>query len=467
MSSSAPRNGERMIHQDFIARIRYANNLPPPPNPPKLLDIPNTGLSSGQYTNPSFASRLARDQPLNIEADAELGMPLDLVGMPNIFEGDESSIQPPAVQPQIHPHDRPLLRPLATLGRPKGTDTSVSFLRRTEYISSMSKRAPSAVNAFLQPKLKRPEKRRVAEPEAGSPAAIRRKIEKSFEIAQRYAKDPRSVPHPTKKPGVHVVESYPFIPDLDAFPDAGAYVTVKLQNNPVPASAVYDRRLLSSILRPIPKTAEEEEIYAAALEAYERDPDSYPKPSNLLDYQYFLPADAQVGERFRASFDIDNPDRAAPELYTHSSKDLGPCFQFTRLRAYETTKETEFEAPDKYSDELIVAFSDLEGPAAGDHHVLRQRAAYFYPVMQRATIRPQREKNILRTMSQAEPPENEVNQLDIAIADPGEEMRDVARRFKANPLLAHTEAQGDEQPEDDRRGGNRSGTDLDAEGEED
>jgi hypothetical protein len=87
--SSAPRSGERMIHQDFIARIRFSNALPPPPHPPKLLDIPNTGLASGQYTTPGFASRLAREQPLNIEADAELGMPLDLVGMPGVFDGDE------------------------------------------------------------------------------------------------------------------------------------------------------------------------------------------------------------------------------------------------------------------------------------------------------------------------------------------------------------------------------------------
>jgi hypothetical protein len=94
MSSSAPRGAERMIHQDYIARIRYSNVLPPPPNPPKLLEIPNTGLASGQYTTPGYASRLARDQPLNIEADAELGMPLDLVGMPGIFDGDESCKQP-------------------------------------------------------------------------------------------------------------------------------------------------------------------------------------------------------------------------------------------------------------------------------------------------------------------------------------------------------------------------------------
>jgi len=81
---------QRAVHQDYIARIRYSNALPPPPNPPKLLDIPNTGLSSGQYTSAGYASQLARAQPLNIEVDAELGMPIDLVGMPGIFDGDES-----------------------------------------------------------------------------------------------------------------------------------------------------------------------------------------------------------------------------------------------------------------------------------------------------------------------------------------------------------------------------------------
>lgn len=75
--------------QDYMARIRYSNTLPPPPCPPKLLQIPNTGLSSGQYTSVGFASRLAREQALNIEADAELGMPIDLVGIPGVFEGDE------------------------------------------------------------------------------------------------------------------------------------------------------------------------------------------------------------------------------------------------------------------------------------------------------------------------------------------------------------------------------------------
>ena len=88
--SSGQRGGDRHVHQDYIARIRYSNVLPPPPNPPKLLDMPGTGLLDSQYTTPAFASRLAREQPLNIETDAEMGMPIDLVGLPGVFDGDES-----------------------------------------------------------------------------------------------------------------------------------------------------------------------------------------------------------------------------------------------------------------------------------------------------------------------------------------------------------------------------------------
>ena len=79
---------ERVVHQDYIVRQRYSNALPPPPGAPKLLEIPYEGLS--KYTSPAYANRLIREQPPNIEADAFLGMPIDLVGMPGIFHGDES-----------------------------------------------------------------------------------------------------------------------------------------------------------------------------------------------------------------------------------------------------------------------------------------------------------------------------------------------------------------------------------------
>lgn len=86
---SSNRQPEKVYHQDYIARIRYSNTLPPPPNPPKLLDIPGTGLAGGQYASASYGTRLAREQELNTDADAELGMDIDLVGIPGVFDGKE------------------------------------------------------------------------------------------------------------------------------------------------------------------------------------------------------------------------------------------------------------------------------------------------------------------------------------------------------------------------------------------
>ena len=80
----------RVIHQDYIVRQRYSNVLPPPPGAPKLLEIETPDEALKKYCKPEFLSRLLAEEPLNIEADAFLGMPIDLVGMPGIFDGDES-----------------------------------------------------------------------------------------------------------------------------------------------------------------------------------------------------------------------------------------------------------------------------------------------------------------------------------------------------------------------------------------
>ncbi|KZZ97637.1 RNA polymerase II-associated, Paf1 [Moelleriella libera RCEF 2490] len=427
MSSSAVRSGERMVHQDFIARIRYSNALPPPPNPPKLLDIPNTGLSSGQYTNPGFASRLAREQPLNIEADAELGMPLDLVGMPGVFDGDERSIQAPDQTPAVHPHDRPLLRPIAALGKPKVAEANVSFLRRTEYISSITpKRFEGGNPRALLAKARKPA-RLPLDAAADSPEVIKRKIDRSFDIAKQDLRDPKRVKHPTKK-HLKLVEAIPLLPDLDAFPDSGAYVTVKFSNNPVASSTQYDTRLLSGLFRPIDRTQAEEAAYEAALEAHEHDPHNNPKPQNLMNYDFYLGQSTSVAANFRRKFDLDDPAHRDDSLYTHQG-DGGGYFQFNRVRAYETEKETELDHPTKYDEEIILAYND-------DDTYPKQKAMYYYPIMQKTTIRPQRTKNIARTIGLPPTDEEEqiVDQLDVTVDDPTEEMRDAMTKYAKNPL---------------------------------
>lgn len=446
-SSSRTGTGEnRPIHQDFIARIRYSNALPPPPHPPKLLDIPNIGLASGQYTAPSFASRLAREQPLNIEADAELGMPLDLVGMPGVFDGDESckypvkytiltdvalrltlklAIQAPAQPPAPHPHDRALLRPLSTLGKPKVADPSVSFLRRTEYISSVTSKARPETGPLrnLNSTARRPLKRPSPEPDKDSPAYIKRKIDQSFSIAAANLKDKNRVKHPTKR-NVKLLDSYPLLPDLDAFPDSGAYVVVKFTNNPVPPSKTYDRRLLNGLFRPIEKTDAEDEAYQLALQAHEHDPHNNPKPASSMNYDFYLSDSVDTADKFRQKFDVNNPNHDDDGLYTHKNSD-GPNFQFTRVRAYETAQEVELNHDTKYDEEVVIAFD----------HDAGQKAAYYYPVMQRSTIRPQRAKNIARTIGLAEIQDQDqvIHQLDVTVSDPDDQLKQVMDGFKEHP----------------------------------
>ena len=87
------------FHQEYIASLRYRNDLPPPDMPPKLLDIPHEGLS--RFTGPGFASNLARREEPNIDVDAEGGMPIDLVGIPGLHLGDESGKRMPLIANEI------------------------------------------------------------------------------------------------------------------------------------------------------------------------------------------------------------------------------------------------------------------------------------------------------------------------------------------------------------------------------
>ncbi|KAI8962488.1 Paf1-domain-containing protein [Daldinia sp. FL1419] len=437
--ASSSRSGEhRPVHQDFIARIRFSNALPPPPNPPKLLDIPNTGLASGQYTAPSFASRLAREQPLNIEADAELGMPLDLVGMPGIFDGDESSIQAPAQPPQIHPHDRALLRAPGSLGHPKPAEANVSFLRRTEYISSVTtKRPDSGALRTNNPAPKRPLKQPSPERNVDDPAHIKKKIDEGFAIAAANLKDKTRVKHPSKR-NLKLVDAYPLIPDLEAFPDSGAYVTFKFTHNPLPTARTYDKRLLSGILKPISKTEAEEAAFAMAMQAHERDPLHVPKPQNLMDYDFFLSDSLDASERFRQKFDIENPDHDDDSLYTHKSNGK-PNFLYPRVRTYETAQELELNNQTKYDEEVVLAFNDDEA--------IDQKAAFYYPVMQRSVIKPQRNKNIARTIgimpADLNIEERNVDQLDVVVEDPSDETRTWMSLYRDHPYGKEEDGEGE------------------------
>ena len=267
--------------------------------------------------------------------------------------------------------------------------------------------------------------RRALEAAADSPQAIKRKIDQSFEFAERDLNDVKKLKHPTKK-HLQLVEAVPLIPDLDAFPDSGAYVTIKFLTNPVQSGSEYDNRLLSGLFRPIDRTAAEEAVYEEAVLAHEQDPYNNTKPQNLMNYDFYLGHSGATGDSFRRKFDVENPNRDEEALYTHQA-DTGGCYQFNRLRAYETAQETELDHPTKYQQEIILAYHD-------DDSFPRQKAVYYYPVMQKSTIRPQRTKNIARTVGVADEGEQIVDQLDVTVADPTEEMREAMLKYRTHPL---------------------------------
>lgn len=152
--------GSRAIHADFAlsslqVRIRYQNPLPPPPFPPKLLQIP-TDLNRFASYDTLRPIEAEREMPLLV--DAELGMYLENgQGDPDYWEGDRSRVAPGMVEIPLDEDDLDLLGEAAVpnsagapglLGAPTGTpqaakkSNGVAWLRRTEYLSTMDQGTP-------------------------------------------------------------------------------------------------------------------------------------------------------------------------------------------------------------------------------------------------------------------------------------------------------------------------------------
>jgi hypothetical protein len=446
--------------QDYIARIRYSNALPPPPFAPKLLEIQNSGLSSGQYTSTGFSSRLAREQPLNIEADAELGMKIDLVGLPGIFNEDQSAILLPERSQQLDPRDRALLKPLASLGKGAVSNSNVTFLRRTEYITSHRKTENDASGVLRTP-LRNNSNRRP--PPTNKPTqqirtdreAMIRQIEKSFNIA--YPRDAYTGPesdsrlhgaeitradreawnkpkHPTN-PGLTVLDTYPILPDFHALPESGAYTLVKYNANPSHTSDSYDPKLDYILLQPRDATQEQVAKFAAEEEAYKADK-TLPKPNLLYDFTAYIPdGDPDVVlPSLKRKFDVSNPDRDDPDDYPEQvATDVseGPHFMFKKLRAYETTRMIG-SINSEWDDSTVIALHDGNSGDSSSSGLgpPRQKAAYIYPIMHQVRLRQQRQQTdrMGRVINQ----ESEAGIADIFEITVGDWNEDAQKRIDAN-----------------------------------
>lgn len=442
MSTTQARPSERGYHQDYIARIRYENALPPPPGAPKLLNIPAEGLK--YYTSAAFSSRLARQQPLNIEADAELGMPIDLVGMPGIFDGDESSIQAPLATPPVHPRDKNLLRPLAELGKPAFNPAGYSFLRRTEYISSDAK-ARAEANANAVKNIGKPsaasKTRKPIDVSKEDPVNILRSAVKGFDLAN--PEDAYTGPdtttnirgamptpaetdawehpkHPSK-PDVKLLDAYPLKPDPDAVTDSGAYMITKFAGNPTSATEARDIRMDVGILYP-----------------RELAPDTY-------NYEFFLPASEVAIENVTRKLDVNDDACDDPALYTDKAPDGSGVFKFDFLRTYEPGRGS--TRGDQQYREVALALHDpeLDRQIAGIQSKARDKdvdpldkGAYYYPVLSKVQLKPRRNKNLVQLGLASQVMDEEVQKFDgirltVREPDEGEKAKRATHREHVEP----------------------------------
>jgi hypothetical protein len=400
------RSGHPHVHQDYLARVRYSNALPPPPFYPKFLEIPNTGLSSGLYTSPHYASRLAREQPLNIEADAELGMPIDLVGIQGVFEGKEEKIMFDEDPVPLHPKDRELLRPLNALGKPVASTNAVSFLRRTEYLSSKSMVNRGGNNPLMSGRNANKNKQGKTT-NKDDPISILRGIVKGFNIAnpqdtytgEDSQKNLRGAPiseqerqawkepkHPTKS-GLKLLDSYPILPDLDAFPDTGNYVLLKYQTNPSDISTHYDPRLDVALIRPLTHNADEEAAFAERTALAKTDP-TRPAPLPEFRYDVLIPENTDSVPAIKRKFDVEDPSNDSDDLYDYENPESDRrAFRYKRLRQYETYLQAG-NADDAWNDSVALMLND------GGSESRLKKGAYLYPIVQKTSIRPVRPKKM-------------------------------------------------------------------------
>ena len=454
MSSSSSQRpaAPRTYPQDYIARIRYNNALPVPIGPPKLLDIPNTAFA--QYTDTSFASHLARSEPLNIEVDSELGMPLDLVHIPRVFEGDDSVLRPMDPLPPVDPRDRALLRPAASLGKPTNRTatggSSVSFLRRTEYISAEQSRSSFKSTTSSQLVAIPSKSRRTAQrPEDTDPVRILAAVMKGFDVAnpnpdvpdaaRQYASGDKAamnaernwkeLKHPNK-PALKALETFPLLPHLEGMSDTGGYMVFKFQTPPTDAArdGHRDVRIDMSLFQPVETSRDEEILQEERRECFD----------------FYIPdttaTASAVKRKFSYEEDLDDDE-----------------FRYTYVRRYEAKDarggHTQF---DMQPEEVAMCLQSGDGD--------RPRGAYFYPILGRYTIRPKRKTkfpfDLSRRHQEEEDPAAEALKLKIRDLISSEKRRReeyVARYEGVELAAAEQQAQIEEHDHDE---------DEDAPGEE-
>jgi RNA polymerase II-associated factor 1 len=352
----------------------------------------------------------------------------------------------PENPPPIDPADMPLLMSLEQMRNPAPKNSNVSFLRRTQYISSGPTRSsePSTKTPALRPgEPKRAKPEQPPKPSRDDPTYIKKHIQKGFDIAHPESKhtgedsakkikglaptkaelDAWATPVHPDNPKLKPVGFYPLIPDLQGFPDPGGFVQFKFDKAPVPGvPGKRDDRMDVGILVP---AAPEERVcqeHASKTALHKANPKLYPDPGPIpWDYDLFLPEKKGDTKKIKNSLSMVDPNRDNEENYTHEGADGAKHHRYDRVRTYATGTQT-LSTEQKYKDVALTLFD----PASADgskNQRLKQKGAYYYPLLGKMRLKPERSRTIAQAglaPTAPKPKEDQVDQIQVVVRDPDE-----------------------------------------------
>lgn len=240
--------------------------------------------------------------------------------------------------------------------------------------------------------------------------------------------------HP-RNPDLKLLESYPLLPDWDAMTDTGAYMMFKYMAAPInnPLDPSYDPRLDVALLRPAGQSIKDQELYMQEKEAQKDDPTA-PAPTSRFHFEFFLPGSKERVHDIQRNFTTNNPNAEDITFDGEGEDDEGrprKFFKYDNIRTYETSQQTACE--DVYGDVVALALHDPQQHKVESLRATKlQRAAYFYPIIQKTSIRPRRPHPVEMVEEQ-----QRVDVIEAAGKDPGNESekRESYRR-KAEPVEA-------------------------------
>jgi RNA polymerase II-associated factor 1 len=449
----------KTFKQDMVVSIRYRNDLPPPPMPPKLLDIDTGGLA--QYLTTGYASGLAKREEPNIEVDAEGGMPIDMIGVPHYFLGDESAIMAPEIQPVLDPADQALMLSLDQL-KSQGAKNNVSFLRKTQYMTASQ--IGKSADPFIKPS-PRPQKTTGPKPapvpvSRDDPENIKRQIQKGFNLAypdtvsfnpedaraNNITGADRTAWELPKHPDNHrltPVEFYPVLPDLEAGTDlASNWQALKFDKPPLPPlkNGRRDDRIDVGLLMAA-ENPERMPDWRAKKDAFDANPDDYPDPGpEPYAWSLSIPKKSDSTSRIRQAFDDSNPSKDDPSLTSpllEEGVDGAMRIPFERVKVYPNASRSETDP------RRIVALSLVDTKKVPPHSRFHKqsrsqnsRMAFYYPIFERVKMKVDRGVAKKSLQEQQSIEENLPDQMMVSFREPDVLERHIRAEFRGRNDLS-------------------------------